>query len=76
MALVKRVPGSKASEEDVNKYLETEGVEKGKITKWMLPVYVLFTDDIPKTSVGKYDKIAIRKRITEYVGKAKRVRKA
>jgi acyl-CoA synthetase (AMP-forming)/AMP-acid ligase II len=35
---------------------------------------VLFTDDIPRTSVGKFDKIAIRKRIDEYVSKAKKVR--
>jgi fatty-acyl-CoA synthase len=74
MAMVKRVPGSKEVEEDVIKHLQKEGVDKGKITKWMLPVYVLFTDDIPRTSVGKYDKIAIRKRVNEFVGKAKKVR--
>jgi fatty-acyl-CoA synthase len=74
MALVKRVPGTKETEEDVIKHLQKEGVEKGKITKWMLPVFVLYTDDIPRTSVGKYDKIAIRKRINEFVGKAKKVR--
>ena len=74
MALVKRVPGSKETEDDIIKHLQKEGVDKGKITKWMLPVYVLYTDDIPRTSVGKYDKIAIRKRIKEYVGKAKKVR--
>jgi fatty-acyl-CoA synthase len=49
-------------------------VDKGKITRWMLPVYVLFTNDIPRTSVGKFDKIAIRKRVNEYVGNAKKVR--
>jgi fatty-acyl-CoA synthase len=49
-------------------------VDTGKITKWMLPVYVAFVDDIPKTSVGKYDKIAVRKRIDEFVAKAKKVR--
>jgi len=76
MALVKCVPGTNACEDDVLKYLTTEGVDKGKITKWMLPVYVCFTDDIPRTSVGKFDKIAIRKRVNEFVDKAKRVRKA
>jgi acyl-CoA synthetase (AMP-forming)/AMP-acid ligase II len=74
MALVKCVPSAEKTEEDVIKYLQTEGVNTGKITKWMLPVYVLFTDDIPRTSVGKFDKIAIRKRIDEYVSKAKKVR--
>jgi fatty-acyl-CoA synthase len=75
MALVKLAPGAKATEEDVLTYLQREGVDKGKITKWMLPVYVAICDDVPKTSVGKYDKIAIRKKIDEYVSKAKMVRK-
>jgi acyl-CoA synthetase (AMP-forming)/AMP-acid ligase II len=74
MALVKRVPGAIAVEEDVLKFLQAEGVDKGKITKWMLPVYVVFVDEIPKTSVGKYNKIAVRANMQEYVAKAKRVR--
>jgi non-ribosomal peptide synthetase component E (peptide arylation enzyme) len=40
----------------------------------MLPVYIALIDEIPKTSVGKYDKIAIRKRITEFMNKGKKVR--
>ena len=76
MALVKLTPGAKTVEEDVLSFLQTEGVDNGKITKWMLPVYVAFVDEIPKTSVGKYDKIAVRKRMEEFVGKAKRVRMA
>jgi acyl-CoA synthetase (AMP-forming)/AMP-acid ligase II len=76
MALVKLVPGAKKTEEDVLQYLQTEGVDKGKMTRWMLPIYICLVDDVPKTSVGKYDKIAIRKRVDEYVSKAKRVRKA
>lgn len=74
MALVKKIPGSKETEEDVLTYLQTTGVDAGKITKWMLPVYVAFVDEIPKTSVGKFDKIAVRKRIDEFMVKAKRVR--
>jgi len=74
MAMVKCVPGTKKTEDDVIKFLQTDGVDKGKITRWMLPVYVLFTDDIPRTSVGKFDKIAIRKRVKEFVDKAKKVR--
>jgi acyl-coenzyme A synthetase/AMP-(fatty) acid ligase len=42
----------------------------------MLPIYVAFVDDIPKTSVGKYDKIAVRKKIEEFKSKAKKVRSA
>lgn len=74
MALVKVLPGSNNKEEDILTFLQAEGVDKGKITKWMLPVYVAFVDDVPKTSVGKYDKIAVRKRIEEFKSKAKKVR--
>ncbi|MBN1663439.1 MAG: long-chain-fatty-acid--CoA ligase [Deltaproteobacteria bacterium] len=74
MALVKKLPGTPETEEDVLKFLQTTGVDTGKITKWMLPVYVAFVDDIPKTSVGKFDKIAVRKRVDEFMSKAKRVR--
>jgi non-ribosomal peptide synthetase component E (peptide arylation enzyme) len=40
----------------------------------MLPDFMLITDDIPRTSVGKYDKIAIKKRLDEFLAKARRVR--
>jgi fatty-acyl-CoA synthase len=75
MAIVKLVPGAKQSPKDVLTFLEKEGVDKGKITKWMLPDYVVFADEIPKTSVGKYDKIAIRKKINDFVSKAEHVHK-
>jgi acyl-CoA synthetase (AMP-forming)/AMP-acid ligase II len=76
MGLIKLVPGATQKEEDVLKFLKTEGVEKGKITKWMLPYYMAIVDDVPKTSVGKYDKIAIKKRLDEFLAKAKKVRNA
>jgi acyl-CoA synthetase (AMP-forming)/AMP-acid ligase II len=76
MALVKLVPGASVSEEDIYHFLEVEGVEKGKITRWMLPDYIAFCENIPKTSVGKYDKITIRKRLDEFLATAKRMRKA
>jgi acyl-CoA synthetase (AMP-forming)/AMP-acid ligase II len=69
------MPGAKQNPKDVLTFLEKEGVDKGKITKWMLPDYVVFSDDIPKTSVGKFDKIAIRKKMDEFVSKAVRVHK-
>lgn len=74
MAIVKKLPGAAQTEEDLLKFLQTSGVDAGKITKWMLPVYIAFVDEIPKTSVGKFDKIAVRKRIDEFMAKAKRVR--
>ncbi|MBN1664517.1 MAG: long-chain-fatty-acid--CoA ligase [Deltaproteobacteria bacterium] len=74
MALIKKMPGSDSKEEDILTFLQKEGVDTGKITKWMLPVYVAFVDDVPKTSVGKYDKIAIRKQIDAFKAKAKQVR--
>lgn len=75
MALIKPLPGSQISEEDIYRFLEEEGVAKGKITRWMLPDYIVFCNDIPKTSVGKYDKIAIRKRLNEFLAKAKSMRR-
>jgi fatty-acyl-CoA synthase len=74
MAMVSLVPGAKVTEEDVLKHLMTEGVDKGKITKWMLPDYVLITNDIPKTSVGKFNKLVINQNMADFVTKAKRVR--
>lgn len=75
MAIVRLMPGAIEDERDICKFLETEGVEKGRITKWMLPDYIVFTDDIPKTSVGKYDKIAIKKRLDEFLSRARKVSK-
>ena len=74
MALVKLTPDADKTEEDVMNYLQNEGVDKGKITRWMLPVYIVIVDEVPKTSVGKYDKIAIRKQIDTYTSKARKVR--
>lgn len=74
MALVKLVPGSSATEDDIYKFLNDEGVAKGKITKWMLPDYIAICDVIPKTSVGKYDKIAIRRELDKFLAKAKKMR--
>jgi acyl-CoA synthetase (AMP-forming)/AMP-acid ligase II len=72
LAIVKLMSGATEREEDVYKFLQMEGAEKGKITKWMLPDYITIINEIPKTSVGKYDKIAINKRLEEFLAKAKR----
>ena len=72
MAIIKPAPGTNPTVKDVMSFLEKEGVATGKITRWMLPDYVVFTDSIPKTSVGKYDKIAIRKGLEEFKKVAKK----
>ena len=75
MCLVRCVPGTNKTAQDVIQFLEAKDVERGKIVRWMLPDYVVFCDEIPKTSVGKYDKVAIKKRLNEFIGKAQRVHK-
>jgi len=72
MAIVTLAPGASEKEKDLLEYLKSEGVEKGKITSWMLPDYILITEEIPKTSVGKFDKIAVRKNLDELLAKAKK----
>jgi len=74
MAMVTLAPGANQTEEDIIKFLEVEGVEKGKITKWMLPDYILITDEIPKTSVGKFNKLEIKNNLDTYLSKAKKIR--
>jgi fatty-acyl-CoA synthase len=74
MAIVTLVPGATKTEEDVLKYLQAEGVDTGRITRWMLPDFVVITDDIPKTSVGKFDKLAINQNLSQFLARAKKVR--
>ena len=72
MAIVTLVPGATEKEDDIMAFLKKEGVEKGKITKWMLPSYILISKTIPKTSVGKFDKLNIKKDLSSFVAHAKR----
>jgi acyl-CoA synthetase (AMP-forming)/AMP-acid ligase II len=73
MALVSLRPGHQASEQDVIAFLITHGVDTGKITKWMLPKLVAITRDIPKTSVGKYNKKQVREQLDRFLAIAKDV---
>lgn len=73
LALVHVRPGYEASETDVVEFLIKHGVETGKITKWMLPKLVALTGEIPKTSVGKFNKKAVRDQIEAFVAIAKDV---
>ncbi len=70
MAIVTLVPGANETAEELVEWLDEFGVQEGKIAKWMLPDYVVITNEIPKTSVGKFDKIAIRNDIDKYVRQA------
>jgi fatty-acyl-CoA synthase len=37
----------------------------GRVAKWWLPERFAFVDELPKTSVGKFDKKVLRKRVSE-----------
>ena len=49
-----KVPGEDLTEEEVLAFLE------GKIAKWQLPKGVIWIDEVPKTSVGKFSKKTLR----------------
>ena len=74
LAIIKLVPGTKKTEADLIDFLKAQGVDKGKITKWMLPKLVAIVDDIPKTSVGKFNKREIRQNLNKYLAKAKEIK--
>jgi acyl-CoA synthetase (AMP-forming)/AMP-acid ligase II len=71
LAIIKLVPGANNKEEDLIEFLKAEGVDKGKITNWMLPKLVAIVDEVPKTSVGKYNKREIKKNLEKYLAIAK-----
>ncbi|MBW2060741.1 MAG: long-chain-fatty-acid--CoA ligase [Deltaproteobacteria bacterium] len=73
MGIITLAPGMTETEEDILEYLKTEGVEKGKITKWMLPDFITIINEIPKTSVGKFNKIAIKQNLEDFLAKAKKM---
>ena len=52
-----RAPGSTLTEEDVIAYLD------GKVAKWQLPKGVVWIDEVPKTSVGKFSKKTLPRRV-------------
>ena len=39
----------------------------GRVSKWWLPDDVVFIDEVPKTSVGKFSKKTLRERFADYV---------
>jgi fatty-acyl-CoA synthase len=59
LALVVLKKESAASEEDILNFL------RDKVAKWWLPDKVVFVPEIPKTSVGKFDKKELRRRYSQ-----------
>jgi len=53
-------PGEELTKEEVLAFLED------KVAKWWLPDDVVFVDEIPKTSVGKFSKKDLRAKFTGY----------
>jgi fatty-acyl-CoA synthase len=60
MACLVLVPGQSVTPEELRTYLSAQGV-----VKWWLPDYWAFVDEVPRTSVGKYDKKLLRARNAE-----------
>ncbi len=51
--------GEKASPEELKDFLAD------KVAKWQLPENWTFVDEVPKTSVGKFDKKVLRQRYAD-----------
>ncbi|UXA05814.1 long-chain fatty acid--CoA ligase [Mycobacterium sp. SMC-2] len=60
LAVVVAKEGATVSAEDLRKFLAE------KVVRWWLPERWAFVEEIPRTSVGKYDKKAIRARYAEH----------
>ena len=50
---------SQISGDEIKKHL-TKYVKEGKILNWWIPGRFIFADQIPRTSVGKFDKKTMR----------------
>ena len=59
IVVLKKEFEGKVSEEDIKNHL-MKFVEEGKITKWAVPDKIFFVNEIPKTSVGKINKRALK----------------
>lgn len=60
LACVVVVPGATLSKQQVIEHLAD------KVAKWQLPDDVVFIDEVPKTSVGKFSKKTLRDRFSAY----------
>ena len=53
-------PGEELTKDEVVEFLD------GRVAKWWLPDDVVFIDEVPKTSVGKFSKKTLRERFADY----------
>ena len=53
--------GAEATREDILEFLD------GRVAKWWIPDDVVFIDEVPKTSVGKFSKKTLRDQFADYV---------
>ncbi len=60
LACVVLKPGEQVTKEDLLAYLQ------GKVAKWWLPDDIVFIEEVPKTSVGKFSKKDLRDRYATY----------
>ena len=60
VAVIKPEFKGKITEEDVRRFL-LKFAEEGRIPKYGVPDKIIFAEAIPKTSVGKINKIELRK---------------
>ena len=60
LACVVLKPGQSATKEELLAYLEP------RVARWWLPDDVVFLEEIPKTSVGKFDKKVLREDFKDY----------
>ncbi|HXC45188.1 MAG TPA: fatty acid--CoA ligase, partial [Solirubrobacteraceae bacterium] len=51
--------GASLTAEDLHEHL------RGRVAKWWLPDEFAFVEEVPKTSVGKFDKKVLRARLNE-----------
>ncbi len=61
LACVVVKPGETLTKEDVLAHLEP------RLAKWQMPDDVVFIEEVPKTSVGKFSKKTLRERYADYV---------
>jgi fatty-acyl-CoA synthase len=60
LACVVLKEGESATKEDILEFLD------GRVAKWWLPDDVVFIDEVPKTSVGKFSKKDLRTQFEDY----------
>ena len=60
LACVVVKPGEELTKEEVLEFLD------GRVAKWWMPDDVVFIDEVPKTTVGKFSKKTLRDQFADY----------